>query len=432
MLNRMTRILVPLIVAVLGVSAATNLWARKAAPDPETAPLLGAVYAAPLEAVETHTLERGETLTGVLAAASIGGGDMAALLLGVREYINPRRLVSGSEITVRRWASDRAMRGIELRINADTTLRFIREEHGWDGRLVLTPVVLDTMYRGGEIRSGQTLYEALVMDGDGDVPVGDRISLVYRLAELFEYKIDFNREIRVGDAFRLVYEREARPDGTARAQRIMVAEIVNQGKTYEAVLFADGPEKGGYYDRAGRPLTAGFSRYPVAYRITSAFSTRRFHPVLGIYRAHLGTDFGAPAGAPVQATADGTVSSAGWSNSYGNLVTIRHANGFETRYAHLSRFAKGIRKGAKVSQKQVIGYVGKTGLATGPHLHYELRRGGSAINARTANLPDAPPIAPEYRVAFDRLAAARFDLLDAETARWTHRLAGPVRLADED
>ena len=431
MLNR-TRILVPLVVAAVSVSAASQLWARKAAPDPETAPVLAAVRAAPLEAIETHTLERGETLTGVLAAASIGGADLAELLLGVREYVSPRRLVSGTEITVRRWASSGAMRGVELRVNADTTLRLMRDDYGWDGRLVLTPIVFDTVFTGGEIQPGQTLYEAVVLNAEGDIPVGDRISLVYRLAELFEYKIDFNREIQVGDAFRLVYEREARPDGTARAQRIMVAEIMNQGKRYDAVHFAKGPDQSGYYDREGRPLTAGFSRYPVAYRITSSFSTRRFHPVLGIYRAHLGTDFGAPAGAPVQATADGTVKSAGWSNSYGNLITIRHANGFETRYAHLSRFAKGIRAGAKISQKQVIGYVGKTGLATGPHLHYELRKGGTAINARTARLPDAPPIAPEYREEFQRIASNRFTLLDVETERWTGHRIRPARITDEN
>jgi murein DD-endopeptidase MepM/ murein hydrolase activator NlpD len=420
------------VVAAVSVSAATQLWARKAAPDPETAPLLAAVRAAPLETIETHTLERGQTLTGVLAAASIGGADLAELLLGVREYVSPRRLVSGTEITVRRWANTGAMRGVELRVNADTTLRLLREDYGWNGRLVLTPIVFDTVFTGGEIQPGQTVYEAIVLNAEGDIPVGDRIALVYRLAELFEYKIDFNREIQVGDAFRLVYEREARPDGTARAQRIMVAEIVNQGKAYDAVLFANGPERGGYYDREGRPLAAGFSRYPVAYRITSSFSTRRYHPVLGIYRAHLGTDFGAPPGAPVQATADGTVASAGWSNSYGNIVTIRHPNGYETRYAHLSRFASGMRAGAKVSQKQVIGYVGKTGLATGPHLHYELRKGGSAINASRAKLPDAPPIAPEYREEFTRIATERFGLLDAETERWTGRLIRPARITDEN
>jgi murein DD-endopeptidase MepM/ murein hydrolase activator NlpD len=134
----------------------------------------------------------------------------------------------------------------------------------------------------------------------------------------------------------------------------------------------------------------------------------------------------------VQATADGTVASAGWSNSYGNIVTIRHPNGYETRYAHLSRFASGMRAGAKVSQKQVIGYVGKTGLATGPHLHYELRKGGSAMNASRAKLPDAPPIAPEYREEFTRIATERFGLLDAETQRWTGRLIRPARITDDN
>ena len=385
------------------------------------APTLAAVYAPPVERVETHVLESGETLTDVLNRAAFGGTDLADVLLGVREWVNPRRLVDGVEITVRRWTRDDSPRFIELRVNADTTLRLQRAEAGWAGRLHITPVVLDTVYAQGRIEPGTTLFQALVYSDDDDVPITDRAQLVYRLASVYEFQLDFTREIQPGDAYRLVYEREARPDGTARSQRILMSEIVNQGRTFAAIWFSRARDAEGYYDLEGRPLEFGFSRYPVNYRVTSNFSTRRYHPILGIYRAHHGTDFGAPSGTPVEATAAGTVSFVGASGGYGNMVRIRHPNGYETRYAHLRGFARGIRAGVAVKGKQVIGYVGSTGLATAAHLHYELRKGGRAVNARKATPPPAPPLAGEAKVEFDALLGQRQALLDSQTQQYLAR-----------
>jgi murein DD-endopeptidase MepM/ murein hydrolase activator NlpD len=284
--------------------------------------------------------------------------------------------------------------------------------------VVVTPIVVDTVYTSGEIAAGRTLYEAVVMEETSSVPVKDRTDLVYRLADVFEFKLDFSREIQPGDSYRLAYEREARPDGSARARRILAAEIVSAGKSYTAVLF-DQPGAGPqYYDAQGGSLRKGFMRYPIEFaRITSNFSPNRRHPVLGVSRAHLGTDIGARSGTPVRATADGTVTFAGRQGGYGNMVILRHANGLSTRYAHLRGFAKGIRSGARVSLKQTIGYVGMTGLATGPHLHYELRKNGQAINARTARLPDAPPLAAAHKQAFLALAEQRMALLDRAAPR---------------
>ena len=407
---------------ILGTAFGVVRWRNHAAQSRiDTAPTLAAVYAPPVERVETHVLESGETLTDVLGRAAIGGPDLADLLLGVREWVNPRRLVDGVEITVRRWTRDDSPRFIELRVNADTTLRLQRAEAGWAGRLHITPVVMDTVYAQGRIEPGTTLFQALVYSDDDDVPITDRAQLVYRLASVYEFQLDFTREIQPGDAYRLVYEREARPDGTARSQRILMSEIVNQGRTFAAVWYSRGKDAEGYYDLDGRPLEFGFSRYPVNYRVTSSFSTRRYHPILGIYRAHLGTDFGAPAGTRVEATAAGTVSFAGVSGGYGNMVTIRHPNGYETRYAHLRGFARGIRSGMSVKGKQVIGYVGSTGLATGAHLHYELRKGGRAVNARTATPPPAPPLAGDAKVEFDGILGRRQALLDSETQLYLAR-----------
>jgi murein DD-endopeptidase MepM/ murein hydrolase activator NlpD len=358
-------------------------------------------------------MSAGETLTGVLAAARITGEEMTDLLLGLRAHLNPRRLNAGTEITVRRWNHGAAMRAVEVRVNADTTVRLTREELGWDSDVVVTPIVLDTLYSAGRIEAGRTLYEAMVMDNASEVPVKDRTDLVYRLAEVFEFKLDFTREIQPGDSYRLAYEREARPDGSARARRILAAEILSSGKRYTAVLFdvpGAGPQ---YYDAEGGSLRKGFTRYPIDFaRVTSSFSRNRRHPVLGVSRAHLGTDIGASSGTPVRATADGTVTFAGRQGGYGNMIIVRHANGYTTRYAHLRGFARGIRSGARVSLKQTIGYVGMTGLTTGPHLHYELRRNGQPIDAVRAKLPDAPPLEGKHRKAFVAAAERRLQLLD--------------------
>jgi murein DD-endopeptidase MepM/ murein hydrolase activator NlpD len=236
---------------------------------------------------------------------------------------------------------------------------------------------------------------------------------VVELAGVYEYKLNFTREIQPGDSYRVVYEREVRPDGTTRNKKIIAAEMVVHGKPYRAYWFDGGRDARGYYDEEARPLAYGFSRYPISFpRITSSYNPNRYHPVLGVHRAHTGTDFGAPTGTPVMATAAGTVTFAGTNGGYGRMIEIRHFNGYTTRYAHLSRFADGMRVGARVSQKQVIGHVGATGLATAPHLHYELRINGRAVDAMRAKLPDSPPLPGAQRTQFLAMAGHRSSLLE--------------------
>jgi murein DD-endopeptidase MepM/ murein hydrolase activator NlpD len=399
------------IIATVSLGGVAVLQPPAAGPDLQSAPTLGALYAAPVERVETHVLSNGETLSAVLATARITGQDMADLLLGVRQHLNPRRLAAGSEVTVRRWTRSDEPRAIEVRVNADSTLRLVKQERRWDGTVVITPTQVDTVFASGVIRS--TLYETIVMDEQSRMPIPDRRSLVYELASVYEYKLDFTREIQPGDAYRLVYEREVRPDGSARSKKILAAEITTRGTTFPAFWFDGSSDVRGYFDDEARPLAVGFSRYPVAFpRITSNFNPNRYHPILKTVRAHVGTDFGAPTGTPIMSTANGVVTFAGVNGGYGNMVEIRHFNGYTTRYAHMSRFAAGIRVGTRVSQKEVIGYVGATGLATAPHLHYELRVNGRAVDARTAKLPDTPPIPGALRTRFMAVAAERSALLD--------------------
>ncbi|CAN5622780.1 peptidoglycan DD-metalloendopeptidase family protein [soil metagenome] len=432
-----SRIIVLVLVVAFSLGAVAFMSPRMPEPDMATAPALGALYAAPVERIETHVLSSGETLSGVLSQARISGQEMAALLLGMREFLNPRNLALGSEVTVRRWLRSDETRTVEVRLNADSTVRLIRSALGWNGEVVLTPTEIDTVFTGGVIGGDRSsLYEAIFLDEQSRLPPAERAELVYLLASIYEYKLDFTREIQPGDSYRLVYEREARPDGTARGKKILAAEIVTRGTSFPAVRFDGSDEVHGYFDHEARPLRTGFSKYPVDFaRVTSAFNPRRYHPILGVYRAHQGTDFGGPTGTPVRATADGTVIFAGVNGGYGNMVEIRHMNGYTTRYAHLSRFGAGIRVGTRVTQKQTIGHIGATGLATAPHLHYELRQGGRAVNAMTEKLPDPPPIPGALRDAFYAVAEERLTLLERIPVGGSHyaeaRALAVTRRADE-
>lgn len=419
------------IIAVCSLGAVSMMPPRVAELDTAGAPVLGALYAAPVERVETHVLRSGQTLNGVLAQARISGQEMADLLLGMRQHLNPNRLPPGAEVTVRRWTRDDQPRAVEVRLDADRTVRLVKEDLGWDGEVILTPTVTDTVYTGGAIEEGRpTLYETIVFDRESTLHPRERPQLVIELAGIYEYKLDFTREIQIGDAYRIAYEREVRPDGSVRSMKILAAEITSRGHSYPAIWFEGSKDVRGYFDNEARPLAHGFSRYPVAFpRITSRFNPNRYHPILGQYRAHTGTDLGAPTGTPVMSAAQGTVTFAGRNGGYGNMIEIRHFNGYTTRYAHLSRFASGIRKGARVAQKDVIGYVGATGLATAPHLHYELRINGRPVDVSRAKLPDAPPIPKAMRAGFDALAAERSALLERVPGAQFAEVAAPQPIA---
>ncbi len=402
------------LIGAVSLGAVTVWQPRDGKPvtDPAHAPILPIVQVAPVENIETHIIQRGETLSGVLSRASVVGQDLADALLALREHQNPRRLTEGAEITVHRWSATGAPRSVELRLNADSTVVLAKEDMGWTGRLILTPVVVDTVYVAGRIEAGKTLYESLVLDETLNLPAAERVQLVDALADIYAYTIDFSREIHPGDTYELAYEREARPDGTARSRRILIGDVVTQGKHVSAVWFHKGSIEG-YYSKDGESLRKGFRRAPLQFaRITSNFDWHRYHPILGMYRAHLGTDYGAAPGTPVYAVADGVIASAGRDGGYGNVVMIKHHSGYSTRYAHLRGFAKGMRSGKRVKQDDIIGYVGTTGLSTGPHLHFELRHNGQATNWRKAKLPGAPPIPREYRSAFGALVTERVALLE--------------------
>ncbi|MCL5061325.1 MAG: peptidoglycan DD-metalloendopeptidase family protein [Candidatus Thermoplasmatota archaeon] len=259
------------------------------------------------------------------------------------------------------------------------------------------------------MRSGRILSSLYGATDSAGVP--DRIA--DQMAETFSTSLDFREDLRRGDTFSVIYTVNYRNGEPISAGKLLAAEYVNAGKAYRAVLFRDPFGREDYYTPEGESLKKGFLRSPLEFsRVTSSFSNSRKHPVYGFHRAHTGVDFGAPTGTRVKATGDATVVFAGRKGGYGNLVILRHPNGYETYYAHLSAFASGIRSGRAVGQGQVIAYVGSTGASTGPHLHYEVRIAGRPQNPMAIKLPGAPPLAAAQRARFLE-----------QTSDWSDKLA---------
>ena len=257
-----------------------------------------------------------------------------------------------------------------------------------------------------------SLYEALdAQVADDQLDGADRQRLAWDLADVYAWQVDFTRDIQRGDRFEVVFERLVSEDGEIRFGRVLASDLTMSGKSLTAFRFeAEG--RPAFYDAEGNSLRRAFLRAPVQFRrISSTFARARRHPVLGISRRHEGTDYAASPGTPVMAAGDGVVLRAGRAGGYGNLVEIRHRNGITTRYGHLRGFARGIRGGARVGQGQTIGYVGSTGLASGPHLHYEFRVNGVAKDARRVELGNGAPIREGIRADFTRERDRLLELL---------------------
>jgi murein DD-endopeptidase MepM/ murein hydrolase activator NlpD len=261
--------------------------------------------------------------------------------------------------------------------------------------------------RTGEISS--TLYAATDAAGLPD-PVANQ------MADIFGGDVDFHRDLRKGDKFTVVYEVNYNNGEPVRSGRILAAEFSNQGHAYRAVYFQTSGTTGDYYTPDGKSMHKAFLRSPLEFsRISSGFSLSRFHPILNKWRSHKGVDYAAPMGAKVKVTSDGVVALVGQQNGYGNVIMINHSGRYSTVYGHLSRFAPGLHRGQHVSQGEIIGFVGMTGLATGPHLHYEFRVDGTQRDPLRVALPDGSPISEAQKSAFlestremnDRLAMLR-------------------------
>jgi murein DD-endopeptidase MepM/ murein hydrolase activator NlpD len=288
----------------------------------------------------------------------------------------------------------------------DRYLRLRRSATGWVGEEERLPWWTDSIVVTGAITTHLTA--AVELAARPLLGVAQRRQLTYALADLYEFRIDMSRDLRVRDSFIVVSEREHGPEGAVRVGRIIAASMTLSGKTIDAIPFKAANVPGNFFDGEGRPLRCCFLRAPLEFRRMSSRFGRRTHPILGTMRRHEGIDYAASAGTPVRAIGGGVVIKAGWGNGYGNMIELRHPNGFVSRYAHMQGFAKGIRPGTRVDASQTIGRVGSTGLATGPHLHFEVLVNGAQRDPRVAlgNSRSQPIPEAERRLFADaRLAA---------------------------
>jgi murein DD-endopeptidase MepM/ murein hydrolase activator NlpD len=361
-------------------------------------------------------IEPGETFARLLEKHGVAAADREPFLASVEPAFSSRQLRARHAYTVT-LGPDARLRELTYRVDPDRFLQ-IAPAAAAAGAAADSEAGRAPAFRT-EILSyrREVALVALRGDVDRDHPSlvaalsagGEDVGLAVALADLFAGDLDFYRDLQPGDSIEVVFEQVLRNGVRAGNGAIVAARLTNAGRTLTAFRYARAGAPPAYYDAAGLSLKRFFLASPLKFepRVTSGFSYRRLHPVLGIRRPHLGADYGAPKGAPVVATADATVVSARYTAGGGNTVTLRHAGGYESRYLHLSSFGAGVRAGARVAQGQVIGRVGSTGLVTGAHLHFELVKNGKHVNpvAEQRNNPPGEPISPAERGAFDALRA---------------------------
>lgn len=391
--------------AALGVSSAT----RKAEPPPPPR-WLPQAFAAPVEHVKREKLRYGHTLSELLQQLRVDGDEAQAILAQLPDGDADAEVPEGRQYDLRFSARTGGVRRMTLQLDADRILHVDGRRGAVRARVDSVEVHTDTAVFAGEVH--ESLYEAL-SNGHGDIPRRERQRVADQIADqIFETRIDFSNDLNPGDRYQILYERTVRPDNSARRSRLLAVRFLLSGHLYDAYLFRhDGQD--GWYDGKGRPMRRGFLRAPLEFRrISSGFSHGRFHPILHVMRAHVGIDYAAAPGTPVRAVADGVVRTAGRSGGYGNLLEIAHGGGNSTRYGHLRGFAKGIHEGVRVRQGQVVAYVGSTGLATGPHLHYEFRVDGRPVNPSSIRAIQGDPVASGPESRFREVMDARIAALE--------------------
>ena len=336
-------------------------------------------------------VQRGDTVVEQLRRLNVDDADASNYLRKARAAASFRKLSIGKSVQAETDADGNLL---ALRYpNRDGSQTVIEKKAGRFVSYTLPAQLEQRVFmRTGEIRT--SLFAAT-----DEVNLPDPAA--NQLADIFGGDIDFHHDLRKGDRFTVIYEMTYSNGEPLRAGRVLAAEFVNRGKVYRTVYFQTDDKHGDYYAPDGKSMHKAFLRSPVEFsRISSGFTLSRYHPILHKWRAHKGTDFAAPVGTKVKVTADGIVSFVGRQRGYGNVIIVKNQRPFSTVYGHLSRFAKGLHRGQHIAQGEVIGYVGMTGWATGPHLHYEFRINGKQHDPMRVALPDASPISDEQMASF--------------------------------
>lgn len=349
-------------------------------------------------------IQRGDTIATLLSRLNVNTQDATGFLRDTRDIKAVHQLVAGKTMHAQTTAAGELLL---LRYFPGGSEQLVMEKAAGTFKLSEQPAKLEThiQMKSGVINS--SLFAAVDSAGVPD-------SIATQIVDILATEIDFHRDLRKGDRFTVVYDSLYGNGEPARAGRVLAVEFVNQGTPYRALYFQVENGESGYYTPDGKSLRKAFLRSPLEFsRISSGFSSGRFHPILKTWRAHKGIDYAAPTGTGVKAAADGIVAVAGWQDGYGNVIFLEHQGSYSTVYGHLSSFAKGLKKGQHVRQGDIIGHVGSTGMATGPHLHYEFRFKGVQRDPLKVAMPTANPVSPRQMSAFYEYTKSSMARLDA-------------------
>mgnify|MGYP001264848546 FL=1 len=367
--------------------------APKAAPAPTPAAPPATVAEAPPAAEDWQrtSVKNGDSLAMIFKRLGLDARTVHAVVNAGEAAKALTRIFPGDELEYRLDDAG-GLAALRYRVDESVILHIDRNEDGYSSSLVATPLERRMTH------AVATIDSSLFLAGK-DAGLSDR--LIMELAGIFGWDVDFALDIRAGDRFSVVYEELYRDGEKVRDGDIVAAEFFNRGRNFRAVLYTDPDGNRDYYSPDGRSMRKAFLRSPVDFRrISSNFNPNRLHPKLGVKRPHRGVDYAAATGTPIKAAGDGKIIFNGVKGGYGNTVIIQHGSRYSTLYAHLSRFEKGLKVGSRVRQGQTIGYVGSSGLATGPHLHYEFRVDGVHRNPVTVPLPEAEPISERLMADF--------------------------------
>jgi len=349
----------------------------------------------------TQIIKTGDNLSNIFTSLGLNSDLHEILQLGesVKELksIHPQQKIHF-------YLKDDSLIKLELETSLNRQLQIIQEQE----KYIVNEVVRDFDIQTQSAHS--IIQDSLFLSGQR---AGLSDSIIMQLANIFGWDIDFALDIRSGDRFSVIYEEKYLDGVKVKDGEIIVAEFVNSGKSFRAIRYTDSQNKTDYYSDSGRSMRKPFLRTPVDFaRISSKFNLKRKHPILNTIRAHKGVDYAAAIGTPIMAAGDGKVIYRGSKGGYGRTIIIQHGSQYSTLYAHMHKYAHRTQKGARVKQGQIIGYIGKSGLASGPHLHYEFRVNGVHRNPLTVKLPDAEPLPESELIRFNSVTQTQFALLD--------------------
>jgi len=348
-------------------------------------------------------IEKNMTLSDILSAHDFPQQLVQELVVVSKPIYNLKKLIVGNKFELERLA-DGTLTQFCYEVDLNKNLKVYLTEEGYKAEL--EPIKYETRseFVSGTIQN--SLFHTLS-------ELNERDQLALDLSEIFSRDIDFNTDLQLGDHFKLVVEKQYLDGKLVRYGKILAAEFANKDRLYSAFFYTDAEGHSDYYNAGGQSLKRDFLKSPIKFsRISSGFSRNRFHPILKAYRPHLGVDYAAPVGTPVVAAGNGHIQFAGWRGGFGRFIQISHGNGLTSMYGHLSRFAVGIRNGTSVKQGEVIGFVGASGLATGPHLDYRVTRNDRFVNPISIKFEPSTPVKPQYMAVFQ-----------SQREKWQNQLA---------